>query len=119
MMENGDLIKRLNFENLVWLTFIIISAIDIYGDELIKKGVTTNDKKLQEMANNLFLFVILVSIIIYIYFFWRNYHDYKKHHNELYKIRLFASSLILIGTILLLYFQLNINNQNNNLPSNV
>ena len=45
MNNDKDLIKRLNFENFIWITFIIVSALDIYGDELIKKSVVNNDLK--------------------------------------------------------------------------
>lgn len=122
MNEQDELIKRLSFENIIWITFIIVSALDIYGDELIKKSIRENDLSSQGKAENLFLFVSLISILVYIYFFYRNYSDYKKYHNKIYGIRLFASILILIGTLLLFYFQLNVNNNDNNddnLPSNV
>lgn len=118
MRNNDELIRRLSFENIIWLIFIIVSALDIYGDELIKKSVRENDVNAQRKSENLFLFVSLVSILVYIYFLYRNYSDYKKYRNKLYEIRLFASCLILIGTLLLFYFQINVNN-NSDLPSNV
>lgn len=118
MRDEEELIKRLSFENIIWLTFIVVSALDIYGDELIKKSVRENDESAQRRSENLFLFVSLISILVYIYFLYRNYSDYKKYHNDLYGIRLFASGLILTGTLLLFYFQINVNN-NADLPSNV
>lgn len=118
MRNDDELIKRLNFENIIWLTFIVVSALDIYGDELIKKSVRENDTNSQRKSENLFLFVSLISILVYIYFLYRNYSDYKKYENKLYGIRLLASCLILVGTLLLFYFQINVNN-NSDLPSNV
>ncbi len=120
MMEQEETIERLNFENLIWVTFIVVSALDIYGDELIKRGILRHDKSSQEKAENLFLFVSLISILIYVYFLYRNYTDYKKYCNDLYWIRLAASTFILLGSIMLLYFQLNVNDRSsNNLPSNI
>ena len=116
-MDNQDLIKRLNFENLIWITFIIISLIDIYGDELIKQSVILNDINSEKKAQNLFLGVSLISILVYIYFLYRNYSDYKTNCSKYNEIRLIGSSLILVGTFCLLYFQLY--NKKIELPSNV
>lgn len=118
MNEKNELIRRLNFENVIWLTFIIVSAIDIYGDELIKRSVLKNDKDAKKKAENLFLFVSLISILVYVYFFYRNYTDYKKYNNKNYLVRLVGSTLVLIGTLCLLYFQLN-STTGDDLPSNV
>lgn len=118
MNEQDELIRRLNFENFIWLTFIVVSALDIYGDELIKRSVRQGDTKAKKKAENLFLFVALISILVYVYFFYRNYTDYKKYRDKNYLIRLIGSTLILIGTLCLFYFQLS-NTTGDDLPSNV
>lgn len=108
MNDNSvEMIKRLSFENWIWVAFIVISVLDIYGDELIKKGIITNNKNYSTRANKLFLGIAYFSIIIYIYFLIRNYNDYKKYNNKNYQIRLFGSILILGGTLCLIYFQKN------------
>ena len=48
MNNKEEMIKRLNFENLIWMAFIIVSALDIYGDELLKKNIMYNDKEAQK-----------------------------------------------------------------------
>ena len=111
-------VKRLSFENIVWFTFIIISALDIYGDELLKKELLYNDKVSGERANKVFFWVIIVSILIYGYFFLRNYNDYKKYKTESYQVRLTGSILILVGVICLLYFQITTKNKTDS-PSNI
>lgn len=116
--SDDELIRRLSFENFIWLTFIIVSVIDIYGDELIKRSVRENDEKSKKRAENLFLLVALVSILVYVYFFYRNYTDYQKHCNKYYEIRLFGSVFILVGTLCLVYFQL-YNTKDVELPSNI
>ena len=118
MNEDDSLVERLSFENLIWICFIVISVLDIYGDELIKKGITKKDKTSREKANKLFLGISIFSILIYIYFLIRNYSDYKKHYNKSYEIRLVGSILILTGSICLLYFQLTTTYQTDS-PSNV
>ena len=43
-MDNSEqIVKRLSFENIIWVIFIIVSIIDIYGDELLKKSITNNN----------------------------------------------------------------------------
>lgn len=111
-------IKRINFENFIWITFIVISIVDIYGDELIKKSLTTNNNSSKFKAEKLFLFVSLISILIYIYFLCRNYFDYKKYCNGYYKIRLLGSVFVLVGSLFLVYFQL-FNSKDQVLPSEI
>ena len=113
-----EMIKRLSFENWIWVGFIIISALDIYGDEEIKKGLTTHDKEKLNKANQLFLILSYITLLIYIYFFIRNYHDYQKHKTKTYEIRLIGSILFLIGTFCLIYFQKN-NTAPTDSPSNI
>lgn len=116
--DTESMVKRLSFENWIWFIFIIISALDIYGDELLKKSLTGSDKKAQKKAQKIFLGVSIVSILIYIYFLMRNSNDYKKYHNKSYETRLIGSILILVGSICLLYFQLT-TMQEIDSPSNV
>lgn len=105
--ENVEIIKRLNFENLIWICFIIISVLDIYGDELIKKSILSSDKKCRKTADKIFLGITLFSLLIYIYFLMRNYNDCKVHNdNDSYQVRLIGSIFIITGTICFLYFQL-------------
>ena len=115
-MDN-EMIRRLNFENLIWVTFIIISVVDIYGDELIKKGIHEKDKDLEARAQNLFLVVSLISILVYIYFFYRNYSDFKNNPSKRNEVRLLGSILILAGAFCLFYFQLY--NKELELPPNI
>lgn len=116
--NNEEMINRLSFENLIWVAFIIISILDIYGDELIKKNLRYHDQKALKRANRLFLGITIFTILIYIYFLARNYNDYKKYKNQNYEIRLLGSIFILLGSICLLYFQIN-NNQPTDSPSNI
>lgn len=106
MNEQESVVKRLNFENLIWLAFIIVAMADIYGDEQLKKDILTHEAQAREKANNAFLIAILASILIYIYFLSRNYYDYRKYQTKSYEIRLLGSVLLLAGSLCLLYFQL-------------
>lgn len=104
--DTQNIIKRLRFEDFIWISFIVISLLDIYGDSLIRKSILQKDQKANQKANHLFLGIISFSILIYIYFFARNYYDYKKYKTKSYEVRLVGSSLVLLGTFCLFYFQL-------------
>lgn len=116
--ETENTIKRLNFENFIWVVFIVVSLLDIYGDELIKKSLREHDQQSQERATNLFLGITIVSFFLYCYFLARNYSDYQKFKNKSYEVRFIGSILILAGTICFLYFQLTTKNQQDS-PSNI
>lgn len=119
MNEKEEMVKRLNFENLIWVIFIVISILDIYGDELIKKEILYNDKISGNKANKLFLGITSFSILIYIYFLIRNYSDCKKNNYEThYEVRLLGSIFVLVGTLCFLYFQIK-NTEPNDSLSNV
>ncbi len=66
MNEEYETIERLNFENWIWVIFIIISVADIYGDELIKKNILNGQTEAAEEANSIFFMIILVSRLFYI-----------------------------------------------------
>ena len=109
-MINDNDINRLDFENYIWIVFIILSILNIIGDYFQKEFLKTNNKKFENNANNIFLIVLIVSFIIYIYFFYRNYNAYLKiglEEKGIYLVKLIGSSLIIGGVICLLYFQIN------------
>lgn len=107
MKEQEKLIKRLSFENLIWIVYIGVAIFNIYGDELIKKSIRSKNKEDDKKAKNVFLVVLVVTLLIYFYFFIRNYDDLKKNADKKeYQIRFLGSILILAGIMCFLYFQL-------------
>lgn len=64
---NND-IEKLNFENIIWIIFIVLAIPNIFGDNLLKDFIVTNDKSEESCANKIFLFVLVISLFIYIYF---------------------------------------------------
>ncbi len=101
-------INRLKLEDLIWIIFIILSVANIYGDKLEKDYLRTNNKKLDEKANLVFEIILIVTFFIYIYFWQRNYNDYKKasiENKKLFMVKLLGSSFLIAGIICLLYFQ--------------
>lgn len=102
-------IQQLNIENIIWIIFIVISIFNIYDDELIKRYLLYNDKSSDILAKKNSIIIIIISLLIYLYFLYRNYNEFKKHNNESYRIRFLGSIFILLGTLCFLYFQLSSN----------
>lgn len=116
-MKN-EKIEELVIDEWIWIVFIILSALNISGDELEKKCYMTNDLTKDEQAKKIFTFTVIVSFFIYLYLAKRNYHHVERLRNNhqdssLAEVRLLGSILIEIGVFLLLYFQLNSSSSNN------
>lgn len=118
MNEQEELIKRLSFENLIWIVYIAVAIFNIYGDELIKRSIRNNDMAANRQAKKIFLVILSITAIIYLYFLARNYSDLKKHSTEkAYRVRFLGSILLLIGILCFLYFQLSITREENSISN--
>lgn len=103
-----DDIKRLNLEDYIWFIFAVLAFLNIFGDNLEKEFIKTNNKCYRSNANKVFLFVLYIGFIIYIYFFYRNYRAFLKSSEEekgLFLVKLIGSALLIGGAICLIYFQ--------------
>jgi len=103
-----DDIKRLTFEDYIWILFAILSFFNVYGDNLQKEFLKTNKKSYEKKANDIFLLVLIIGFFIYLYFFYRNYRAFLKTRDEdkgLFIIKLIGSALLISGSICLIYFQ--------------
>lgn len=109
-MDNIDLIKRLEIDQVISVIFIIISIVSIYCDELIKDGIGESDLEKQKLASQLFLIITIISLIIYIYFLYRNFVVLKDEQSIENYLRFFGSLLFIVGIILYLFSQLNFDN---------
>lgn len=99
-------IKRLNFENILWVIFASICIINIVGDNEEIKYIMTNDTNEKKKANKIFEVTIFTTFIIYLYFATRNYYALKKAKNkELYNIKFIGSLLLIAGILCIFYFQ--------------
>ena len=47
MNDSTNEIKRLKFEELLWIIFAIISLLNVYGDKIEEEYVTTNQETYQ------------------------------------------------------------------------
>lgn len=100
---------RLKFEDNLSIIFIILNLLNIRANAIIENAILTNNISQVSKDLKIYRFIIVISILLYIYFVKRNYKFYiesrKKvnYDNTLEKIRLEGSLLILVGTLLLGY----------------
>ena len=110
MKNIDDEFNRLNFEEWLLIILIAVTIFNIISNNLQKLYLKTNDRKYLKNASLMFIITLSITIIIYLYFVNRNYKVYKnsnKKNKNIYKIKLIGSILIVVGVILLLYFQIN------------
>lgn len=109
-MNNNSEIAELNFEKILWGIFIFISALNIYGDNIQQLFLIDHNPSNEEKAKDIFIFTLVISILIYIYFAYRNFNNIKKAKQNniditIYNIRFIGSIFIVVGVIMVLYFE--------------
>jgi len=104
---NNPRTKELQIDEIIWIFFIIISIINIIGDEFEKDYCKNNNPNSLNTSKNIFTFTLSISLLIYIYILYLRYNKYKKNPDEsLNKKRLFASIIVVIASSINLYCQL-------------
>ena len=74
MRENKEQeIRRIRFEDLISILFIVTSLLNIYADNLYINYLNTNDQDKEKVARDIYLIVIIITIAVYYYFINRNY----------------------------------------------
>lgn len=118
MNEQEETIKRLSFENYIWVIYIFIAIGNIVGDELIKKSIIEHDEASDKLAKNIFTISLVITVIIYLYFLARNYSDKEKHQDDdVYEIRFIGSIFLIVGILCFLYFQIKTSYSNDTVSS--
>lgn len=106
-------IRRLNFEDFLWIIFAILCLLNVYGDYDEKQYLKSHDNKYKEESNKVFTLTLIVTFFIYVYFLLRNYKSYEnidENQKRIYLIKLLGSSFLIAGVLCLLYFQIRQNN---------
>ena len=104
MNNTEEMIKDLNTEDFLSSIFIILGLLSIYGDQVQKKYIQTNNQEYQKQANNIFDTIIFITFILYIFFLYRNYKNYEKEKTVLYKIGISYLKLMLFKIFIYLPF---------------
>ncbi|MFI3260835.1 MAG: hypothetical protein R3Y13_03895 [bacterium] len=120
-MNNNNFVTNIKIEKILSIIFIIIGLSNIYADNILIKAEKFNDLKLRKKADEIFLFGLIVSYILYIVIVARAYSFYIDKKNsgkdatpELQ--RLYGSIIILVGFSIIFYYFINNNFGENNPP---
>ena len=118
MNDNKKKIERLTIEIYIWAVYIVIAFLNIYGDELVKKHLRSNDEVANKKAINLFRKIVIANIVIYLYFLSRNYSEWKENnYDKKHLIRFIGSFLVFVGTLCFFYFQSSISTEDDSLSN--
>ena len=102
-------IKRLNFEDMLWVIFIVLSIMNIVSNYFQKEYVISREQYYEDRANDISVIVLTVLLFVYLYFFVRNYKMYNNKGINVTQtdfVKVLGSFLFIIGTLCLLYFQI-------------
>lgn len=109
MNDKNSEINRLNFEDILWGIFIVLSLLNILANDNQKKYIISENQYYEDNANKISIFVLLILLCIYFYFFLRNYNMYKNKldASDTDLVKVVGSIFFILGTLCLLYFQVN------------
>lgn len=104
-------LTELTIDEWIWITFIILSILNIVGDELDKDYCLYQNINEKTLSKKIFNLTVFVSFLIYLYLAYRGYNRLnnaiKLNQNiDLAKSRLFANILVVIAASILLYDQI-------------
>lgn len=108
-------LKRLKYEDLIWITYIFIAIFAIYANKLDRDYLFKHDINAYKKEKIINIIIFSIALIIYIYFFSINTKDLRNCNkdkiNDQY-IREIASLLFLIGGIIYLLLEIKSVNSN-------
>lgn len=63
-----DEIKRLKFEDLLWIIFALLSMMNVYKYYNEEAFLETNNDYFKDKSNNILRMTLLITLLIYIHF---------------------------------------------------
>ena len=99
-------IRELRIDEVIWIIFIILSILNIIGDENEKYYYINNNDERDKLAKDIFIFTLVISLLLYLYTLYKRYNKMKNaKDNNLYicEYRLFGSILVVTATIIFIY----------------
>ena len=77
MNENSRRIEQIKVENIVWIIYFFLIGLCLYANSLEKDYFLTGNLEKKESYRKITIFIFVVAVIIYLYFTYDNYEDYK------------------------------------------
>ena len=106
--ETLNELRRLNFEDYLFLFYGGIIIFNIVGNYYEKEYLKYHQRMDKIKYNNIFEIVFILTFFIYIYLFVRNYNQYKQAPNNeknVYLIRLLGAGFLIAGILCFIYYQ--------------
>lgn len=103
-------LKQLKIENFIWVIYIGIIILSWYSNSLEKKYFIFNDLYSKDKYRHVMIFIFSILIIVYFYFLYDSYKDFKNLSNKdsckkqnLVILSFISSLLIFISGLIFLY----------------
>ena len=109
-MDSNEIseLKRLHFENVIWIVFAGLCILNILGDNDEIFFLFCNDVSYKNEANTFFELTLTMTLFIYLYFFFFFFKQFNKASSDkksLYEVKVLGSIFLISGIICLIYFQ--------------
>ena len=110
-MNDNTRIKELTIDEWIWVIFIILSIMNIIGDEFEKNFCRYHTDHDKSLSKKIFTITVFISFLIYTYICYQRYQTLNKNQSNTFKkniceTRFFGSLLVVIASFLFLYCQL-------------
>ncbi len=109
MQDKNEILKKIDIENFIWCIYIALILLSIYSNSFEKEYYLYNNQKAKKEYRKLNIFIFSIAVIVYFYFFQdslnsiKNQKDNNPQKKEFNELNFIASTLILIGGLILIY----------------
>ncbi len=112
--ETEERLKQIKTENYVWIIYLFLIILCFISNYYEKDYFITNNQISKEKYRNILIFIFSVALLVYTYFLYDSYKDYKnlsiydnKKKKDFTKYSLIGSILIFIAGSIFLYIAIN------------
>lgn len=112
--ETEERLKQIKTENYVWIIYLFLIILCFISNYYEKDYFITNNQISKEKYRNILIFIFSVALLVYTYFLYDSYKDYKnlsiydnKKKKDFTKYSLIGSILIFIAGAIFLYIAIN------------
>lgn len=112
--ETEERLKQIKTENYVWVIYLFLIILCFISNYYEKDYFITNNQISKEKYRNILIFIFSVALLVYTYFLYDSYKDYKnlsiydnKKKKDFTKYSLIGSILIFIAGAIFLYIAIN------------
>ena len=112
--ETKERLKQIKIENYIWIIYIFLIILCFISNYYEKNYFLTNNQISKEKYRNISIFIFSTALLIYTYFLYDNYKDYKnlsiydnQNKKDFTEYSLIGSTLIFIAGAIFLYIAIN------------